>query len=126
MHYIGFRQYLVTVCLWFCSTSYAQTENSRFLCKDWYNSSSTFEGSFFIGQKTKEGFIIRDNYKDKIQIKYIGNYNHSGVTMYSGINPIYKTTEIYAVYEIDLMNYDFQIKKFNYAGTNPMSECNYE
>ena len=125
MYYFGRKQYLAMVFLLLCPTSYVRADTIRFICKNWHTSSFTFEGSFFIGQKTQEGYVIRNRHKKKIVIKFSGNYNNTGVKLYSGIDPEYEGTEFYAV-STNSAPHDFEIKQFQYLGENPMSQCNYE
>ena len=132
------KQLLGVGLIWLCSPTISQAETTQFVCDDWAGMDTkarekpSFEGSFFIGKKTTKGYTIRNEYGTKIELVYIGDYNDTGVKLYSGINPkwstsFYKPMTAYAVYTIQIpTDYDFTITKFRTARGNNKTRCKFE
>ena len=121
------------------SATIAQAETTYFVCDDWQgvdNLSSeqeevTFEGTLFIGKKTNDNYTIRNKWGNKLEVEYIGDYNSTGVKLYSGTDtewatPSYKPMSIFAVHKYDFDNYNFQLKQFRFLGGNLTTNCKYE
>ena len=126
--YLGIKKSLAVSFLWLCSSGSVQAETVQFMCKDWITNSGAKEGTFFIGKTTKDGFIIRNEYKTKIELKFIGNYNFTGVKFYAGTNPTYQSTEVFIIHTspTSSVGYDFEIKHVHYSLDDGWTHCNYE
>ena len=126
--YFGIKKSLVVSFLLLCLSGSVQAETIYFMCKNWSTNTGETKDTFFIGKTTKDGFIIRNEYKTKIELKFIGNYNSSGVKFYAGTNPKYQSTEVFIIQTspTSSVGYNFRIKGVHYSLDAAWTHCNYE
>ena len=114
------------VLLLLLPTTGARSDNSQFICNDWETTAkyTNTEGTRFIGKKTNDGFIIKNKYRYRIELKYLGNWNNDAVKLYSGTNPKWQTTEVYGVAtgNSKLNGYDWKFVQFGF-NHNARTEC---
>ena len=105
----------------------AKSDTSQFICNDWETNDKYAKGTRFIGKKTDDGFIIKNKYRDRIELKYLGNWNNEAVKLYSGTNPKWQTEEVYGVAQGDsnLFGYDWKFVQFGFHD-NARTECTNE
>ena len=104
----------------------ASSDTSQFICNDWETTDNfiSTKGTRFIGKKINEGFVIKNRYKDKIELRYLGNWNNDAVKLYSGTNLKWQTTEVYGVAKsnANISGYDWKFVHFGFHH-NAHTEC---
>lgn len=77
-----------------------------------------------MGQDTQDGYLIINEGKTEINLKFIGNYNNTKVELYAGTNKKYGVIEVYGV-SPHTTTHDLQFVHFKYLGPNLMTQCTY-
>ena len=119
--------------VWLWSSTAVQAETTQFVCDDWISrDGGSYAGSLFIGKKTNKGYTIKNTEGNTIELVYLGDYNTSGVLLYTGIDPKYSTPSFkqmtpYAVFTSKhLGEYDFQIIQFRTVNGNNNTRCKFQ
>ena len=117
---------LVCILMFNFEASYAQAQYKQFRCENWSNSDGDFTqaGTSFMGQDTQDGYLIINDGKTEINLKFIGNYNTTKVELYAGTNKKYGVLEVFGV-SPHSTTHDLEFVKFRYLGQNLMTKCTY-
>ena len=118
--------------IWFFSSTAAQANNTYFVCNDWQGKDvltgeDSYADTLFVGRKTNTGYEIKNQYGDRTSLIYVGDYNNTGVKIYSSLHKVYKTTTAYAVYiSSHLGDYDLEITQFRLINGNVTTLCKFD
>lgn len=102
---------------------------ASFTCTNWEGEiGGKVDGTLMVGERIGENFIIRDAFKQKLTLYYLGEYNFN-IKLYTAKNPTYETVEIYAIAKKGTLTdgYDLKITAMEYLGEyNQSTHCNYQ